>query len=61
MYCYKKIDIKAILNMARNHCETDGGDLATIHNEEERQYFLNTTYHDYWFGYRKFGKSNSGM
>ena len=45
---------------ARKECERDGGDLATFHNEEEKQYFLNATYHDYWFGYRKFPRMSNG-
>ena len=51
-----------IFNEARKTCEKYGGDLATFHNEDERRYFLNDSYHDYWFGYRKFGgKSTLGV
>ena len=49
-------------NDARKACEKYGGDLATFHNEEEMKYFLNESYHDYWFGHRKFrSKSTLGI
>ena len=42
-----------IFTLARKACEEDGGDLVTFHNEQEKEYFLDETYNDYWFGYRK--------
>jgi len=52
-YYYYEESTPMKFSKARKTCEKYGGDLATFHNEEEREHFLKEKYHDYWFGFKK--------
>ena len=55
-YCFKKGNKEhEILSFAesRKICKESNGDLATIHNVEERNYFLTVAYRGYTFGYTR--------
>ena len=50
LHCYKKINLTLSWEEARSFCILHDGDLATFHNEKEKE-ILSAMFDDHWMGY----------